>query len=104
MSLELRCGIIIKTGFDDVVHIDNLDIPFEDFADLVYYVLTNSDLEENDVRLKLIKVISEMKQVEGYNTKQFLMMIPSSSGTNLSRRLIYKNYPSLYPPLWNKVL
>ena len=43
-----------------------IEIGFQDFAALVNYWLTNTDLEEDDPRIELIKSIAELKPVEGW--------------------------------------
>ena len=43
-------------------------IPLEDFRVIVNYVLTNSDLHQDDPRLKLLEDIKKMKRIPGYVT------------------------------------
>ena len=82
MSLILDCsspkGIEAKTGFlqskdgKATVHLGTymspiVEIDMEDFCALVEYVLTNTDLNENDPRLALIENIKNLRPVPGYN-------------------------------------
>lgn len=41
-------------------------VEINDFFDMVYYVLTNTDLYKDDPRLKFIKRVKKMKKVRGY--------------------------------------
>lgn len=50
-----------------VVVIGEYEIPMEDFGRLVYYVFTNTDLEENDPRLNLLGRIKLLEITDGWN-------------------------------------
>lgn len=84
MSLELSNSqprVIVKTGFDPnpvLLYEDktrlprgepgiNLEIPMDDFCELVKYVLTNNELAENDPRLPMVEFVRKLKVVPGYN-------------------------------------
>jgi hypothetical protein len=75
MSLELsgcEYKVVAKTGLDNSVSLSDdiglaIDIPLADFCCLIEYVLTNTDLIENDPRLKLIDRIKHMYKLPGYN-------------------------------------
>lgn len=45
----------------------NCEIVFQDFLDATMYMLTNTDLGLRDPRLRFIKEVSSLKQVDGYN-------------------------------------
>ena len=67
LVFAFRNGHPIPTSDVHIFH-ENIDIKIDkdDFCQLVYYFLTNTDLEENDRRLKLIEDIKKLKQVKGY--------------------------------------
>jgi len=44
-----------------------IEIDMRDFCELVLYVLTNTDLDPMDPRVRLVNLIREMKIVEGHN-------------------------------------
>ena len=76
MSLSLGlgtkpAGLEVKTfGFGSMgntVHLGDYEISLEDFLVTVEYVLTNTDLEPNDPRLRFVKRVQSMKEVAGYN-------------------------------------
>ncbi|MBI4276657.1 hypothetical protein HY629_02335 [Candidatus Uhrbacteria bacterium] len=78
MSILLGMGtkpknLYLKThpnGFGDVggkVVLGDYEISMADFAVVVEYVLTNTDLEPDDVRLQLVKCIKSMRRVKGWN-------------------------------------
>jgi hypothetical protein len=43
------------------------EIPIRDFLDAAEYVLTNTDLRRRDPRLKFLKTVASLKQINGYN-------------------------------------
>lgn len=43
-----------------------VNIGYKDFAHLVHYVLTNTDLKQDDPRAALVEAIGRMKKVKGY--------------------------------------
>jgi len=76
MSLRLDLGtkpegLEIKTHGnilpEDIVYLGNYDISIEDFLVCAYYVLTNTELYENDPREKFVRCIKKMHIVEGWN-------------------------------------
>lgn len=75
MSLELSDtpGAQVTSGHcGDLVIVSNetrvaTGISLRDFCEMVKYVMRNTDLKENDPRLKLIDFVSKLEQVEGYN-------------------------------------
>ena len=81
MSLELRksndvyCTARSKGNgkglFDDCVFIGEYNIHIEDFCSLVEYVFTNTDLEENDVRIETVEIIIKYIYVNGFNPNNF---------------------------------
>jgi hypothetical protein len=73
MSLLLESGTIphglsAKTYNDglQVLLLGHYRISFDDFLATALYVLTNTNLEENDPRLKFIELVKKMKVVDGY--------------------------------------
>lgn len=64
-------GLEVKTfGFGSMgntVHIGDYEISPADFKEMVIYVLTNTDLEPDDPRLELVRVIQAMIPVAGHN-------------------------------------
>lgn len=77
MSLELsgtnplvvaKSGIPSKNDINLYSKDSDIDIPMEDFCDLVEYTLTNTDLFPDDPRLKLIAKLKNADVTEGYNT------------------------------------
>ena len=63
-------GLTVKThGFGSLgntVFLGDYEISLEDFLYTAEYVLTNTDLEKDDPRLKFVKYIQSMKEVDGY--------------------------------------
>lgn len=57
-----------KKGLTDVVHLVKYQISMEDFLAMSYYVLTNTDLSENDPRLKYLHNVKNLKPTKGYFT------------------------------------
>lgn len=96
MSLELSNSdpvVEVKTYGErpEVVHITGggiaLDIPVLDYLAMAWYVLTNSDLYEDDPRTAFVDVVKRLQQVEGH--------VPGGK-----RLAVDKNTWSLvYPPL-----
>lgn len=76
MSLKLDSGskpkgLFIKTfGFDDTILLGDYKISMLDFLLAAKYVLTNTDLEPNDHRLKFIEVVKKMKLVDGWDPEK----------------------------------
>ena len=89
MTWTLSNGMEVKTWFEPIVYLDGKEISMEDFIDMVFYVLTNSDLEPNDIRLKLVRVIKDIEVVPGLNKG--------------ATRLSYKDYGSICIPNWKDV-
>lgn len=58
----------VKTwGFGkDVVHFGDYEVSIEDFLIAAHYVLTNTNLTENDPRLQFIECVRSMQVVEGW--------------------------------------
>jgi hypothetical protein len=87
MSLELSYSdpkITAKTNFFETavnLYNSNIDvtIPMKDFCYLVEYVLENTDLFENDPRLKLVEKIKNFKVIPGYNHGASRIMIEENS-------------------------
>lgn len=52
---------------ESAVYIGDYKISMEDFAYMAAYVLTNTDLDPNDPRLKLVKFVQSMREIDGYN-------------------------------------
>lgn len=72
MSLSLDCGtepkgLEVRTLFDDKVYLGEYEITFEDFFAMVLYVFRNSDLKENDIRLKYLTIFNHLHKVPGWN-------------------------------------
>lgn len=79
LTNSLPRGLEIKTmggigydgrGFERVFFwglADMVEIPMDDFVEAVKYVLTNSDLLENDPRPGLIEFIKRLDITDGYN-------------------------------------
>lgn len=53
-------------GNHDVVFRSDCEITMYDFLCAAYYVLTSSDLVEDDPRLQFVKRVSSMRKVKGY--------------------------------------
>ncbi|MDD5341166.1 MAG: hypothetical protein PHC97_01880 [Patescibacteria group bacterium] len=47
-----------------------------DFVAAAMYVLTNTDLEENDPRLEFVKAVQRLKPVKGFNRGSKRLTIP----------------------------
>lgn len=75
MSLSLRQGtdphgLEVKSWGKPVnlgILIGDYTLSMADFLDMVEYVLTNTDLEPNDLRPGFLARMQNMKVVEGYN-------------------------------------
>ncbi len=75
MSIQLNQGTIpdnlrvasqgVMTGY--MVFIGEYEVSMEDFSAMVLYVLTNTDLEENDPRIELVKNIKNLMITTGWN-------------------------------------
>lgn len=80
-SGDLECGChsgwVGRGFFEDVIHVGDNEIHKDDFAELVMYFMTNTDLEVSDVRVKLADRISKLRQTEGYNDGNFRLADPS---------------------------
>lgn len=83
MSLLLNNGTIpnelrVKTGFgfDDSVSIGDYELSMDDFCETVTYVLMNTDLKENDPRLKLLETIKKLQVMPGYMSNKTRLNIP----------------------------
>ncbi len=61
------CAKTIGVG-DEVVFLGDYEITMEDFLVLAHYVLTNSNLKEDDPRLQFVESVRGMKVVKGYPT------------------------------------
>jgi hypothetical protein len=61
--------VIVKShGFgSDAISIGNSHFTMERFLYIVYYVLTNTDLEENDSRLAFLENIKKAEIIDGWN-------------------------------------
>jgi len=71
LSLDLGTkpdGLHVKTwGAGNTVFLGNYEISLVDFLFAAEYVLTNTDLEQNDPRLQFVKCIKAMKKTNGYS-------------------------------------
>lgn len=74
MTLKLNMGtepdgLEVKTNVDgdDIVHIGDYELSIEDFFITAHYVLTNTDLRENDSRLQFVRSVNYMYKTVGYN-------------------------------------
>lgn len=77
MILEMGtrpAGLEVKTsGFgrmSDTVFLGDYEISLPDFLVIAEYVLTNTDLKPNDLRLQFVRCIQSMREVDGYNPNQ----------------------------------
>ena len=73
MSLELNCGtspenLRIITIPNGTTIIGDYELSMEDFCEMVKYVLNNTDLLPDDLRLKLVEDIKNSKVVPGWNS------------------------------------
>jgi hypothetical protein len=70
MSLVLAhsepSGTEIKTLDAQTVYLGPLEISMSDFACAVIYVLTNTNLEENDPRVELVRAVKRLVEVDGF--------------------------------------
>jgi hypothetical protein len=57
----------------------NVYLSFDDFAALVEYVLTNTDLDENDPRLALVERIKNSRMAEGSKGKNRIETVDDSA-------------------------
>lgn len=62
-------GLGVKTiwPFIKEVMLGDYEISMEDFNAMVMYVMTNSDLTEDDPRYKLLMDIKKLRVIEGHN-------------------------------------
>jgi hypothetical protein len=71
-STDINC--IVRSGFcgrgffENEIVVGDYYIHKDDFCSLIEYFFTNTDLEENDCRKKLLKKLLDMKKVKGYNS------------------------------------
>ena len=73
MSLILEqnskpAGLYLKTWDAKRVTLGDYDLSIEDFGAMVEYVMTNTDLVENDHRLELLRTLQKLEVVPGWNT------------------------------------
>ena len=61
-------GTLVKTyyGIPDIV-IGDAAISQEDFAEIVKYWFTNTDLCDDDIRIKLLNQLGSIEPTQGYN-------------------------------------
>ena len=59
-----------------IVTIGEYKIPMKDFVELIYYVLTNTDLEEDDPRLNLLERIKLLEKTDGWNKGRKKLSLP----------------------------
>lgn len=64
---NIRLGVDVKTHVTGCVVLGDKTISMTDFAEIVLYVMTNTDLEVNDPRLELIEGIKSLKITDGYH-------------------------------------
>jgi len=62
-----RSGFAGRGLFEDEVIIEDYRINIGDFCALVEYVLTNTDLADDDPRRELVRHIKTYKEVDGFN-------------------------------------
>lgn len=72
MSLRLNRGtepeVIAKTDwYGKSVEVGPITISTEDFCHLALYVLTNTDLTNDDPRLNFVKSLATLNIVDGHN-------------------------------------
>lgn len=60
-------GLAGRGFLENEIRIGNNYINVKDFNELVVYYLTNTDLEQDDDRLKLIDRIKGLKIIDGFN-------------------------------------
>jgi hypothetical protein len=56
-----------KVRFDLRKRSDGIEMPLDEFLDVVFYVLTNTDLEEGDPRLEFVGLVRRLQQCPGWN-------------------------------------
>ncbi|HEY4515475.1 MAG TPA: hypothetical protein VJJ22_04985 [Candidatus Paceibacterota bacterium] len=77
MSLDLNMGtkpdgLRVKTlgyggpGVGDVIIIGDYELSLLDFLVTAHYVLTNTDLEQDDPRRQFVRCVSAMNEVHGW--------------------------------------
>ena len=54
--------------FENKIRVGDHDIDADDFCNLVMYFLTNTDLDVDDCRVKLVKDIESLTAVKGFNS------------------------------------
>ena len=63
-------GLGVKTvglGEEEVVYLGNYEISMKDFLMAAYYVLTNTNLREDDPRRQFVECVRSMQEAEGWN-------------------------------------
>lgn len=98
MTIEIGDGVSVKTWWDNLVHIrtekKDSEVTLKDFCAMVYYVLVNADLlDDDDPRMDLVRVVKHLKQVPGYDNAKKRLAFFSASGRE-GHSLIY---PGAYP-------
>lgn len=67
IDCSVRSGYAGKGFFEDEIIIGDYFIHNDDFEKIIYYFMTNTDLEENDIRLRIKENIEKIKFVPGFN-------------------------------------
>jgi len=71
-SGEIDCKTCSKSNgagfFDNEIRIGEYYIDIHDFAEMVMYFFTNTDLDTEDVRVDLQKRIVNLHSIDGYNS------------------------------------
>lgn len=81
MSLLLNTGntspewLTARTSpmLGQIIELGDYEISMVDFLILAHYVLTNTDLEENDPRLQFVECIRHMSMTESRNSGEFCL-------------------------------
>jgi len=63
-------GLGVKTwglGEEEVVFLGEYQISLKDFLMAAYYVLTNTNLREDDPRRQFVECVRSMQEAEGWN-------------------------------------
>ncbi len=66
-------GLGVKTfglGEEEIVYFGNYEISLRDFLMAAYYVLTNTNLQEDDPRRQFVECVRSMQEVEGWNADE----------------------------------
>lgn len=84
-SIDCKCSSgFTGCGFlENEIRVGDNYINIEDFNELVLYYLTNTDLESNDKRLKLIDNIKKLHQVDGFNSGNKRLQLKDDYTDNL---------------------